>query len=269
MNITTEIRKLYKPIQPITLGNAEGVSYNEFLPDVRLQSFIYYYWEFKTTQPLSQGFDYKVVPNGCIDIFFEIGNPQKNFVTGLSNKHSEILLETSFHYVGICFVPAMFSHLYHIKASELSNRIEDFSDVVPKTSSFIAQNFTPLFTATAIKKLFDIYFLQHIRHSDLRLDNRLREAVYIIFKNSGNLNLQGNLDVGISSRQLRRLFEFYIGDTPKTFSRIVRFQKIIQRHWADHGTSNIAPYFDEGYYDQSHFIREFKSFYGATPSKVR
>lgn len=81
-----QVRDLYIPIQPTIKQADEGVTYQEFLPDVRLQSYIYCYWQLQTTQPLAKQFNYRVVADGCIDIFFELNNPEENFVMGFCKK---------------------------------------------------------------------------------------------------------------------------------------------------------------------------------------
>ncbi len=63
------IRELYKPVQPTIKCFAEEVSYKEISPDGRLSSVIYCYWQLKTIEPLSEVFNYRVVADGCIDIF--------------------------------------------------------------------------------------------------------------------------------------------------------------------------------------------------------
>jgi AraC-like DNA-binding protein len=70
---------------------------------------------------------------------------------------------------------------------------------------------------------------------------------------------------GITSRYLQKLFLQYTGLTPKLYSKINRFQnslKLVTKK--DTSLTSIA--YDCGYFDQSHFIREFKSFTGFTPS---
>jgi methylphosphotriester-DNA--protein-cysteine methyltransferase len=73
--------------------------------------------------------------------------------------------------------------------------------------------------------------------------------------------------IGLSQRQLLRHFEERVGLAPKTLARVFRFQKVVKRldkerrvHWAD-----IAV--DAGYYDQSHFVRDFRQFTGLNPSQ--
>jgi AraC-like DNA-binding protein len=70
---------------------------------------------------------------------------------------------------------------------------------------------------------------------------------------------------GITSRYLQKLFVQYTGLTPKLYSKIHRFQNSLQLVIRNESPLTAIAY-DCGYFDQSHFIREFKSFTGITPS---
>jgi AraC-like DNA-binding protein len=71
--------------------------------------------------------------------------------------------------------------------------------------------------------------------------------------------------MNISQRQLERLFHQQLGFSPKTYARLLRIDaarnalKTPQASLTDLGLSL-------GFYDQSHFIREFKTVIGMTPS---
>lgn len=72
--------------------------------------------------------------------------------------------------------------------------------------------------------------------------------------------------IGLSHRRFIQLFHNQVGLTPKTFCRVRRFQRVLH---SVHGQrevewSQIA--LDSGYYDQAHFIHDFQSFSGFTPS---
>jgi AraC-like DNA-binding protein len=72
--------------------------------------------------------------------------------------------------------------------------------------------------------------------------------------------------VGFSQRRFIQLFRGEVGLAPKLFCRVGRFQKVIQTAHA-HGEVDWAQVaLDCGYYDQSHFIHDFQSFAGITPS---
>ena len=166
MKFSADIRELYKPVQPTVKESADNVTYSEFLPDIKLQSYIYCYWQLKTTKELSEQFIYRVVADGCIDIFLELNNAKDSFVMGFCKKFTEFPLDNSFHYIGVRFLPTIFPQLFKIDASELSNRFEQLGNVVPQVSAFIADNFHHQLTTEQIQKYFDSYFIKLIESTN-------------------------------------------------------------------------------------------------------
>lgn len=70
---------------------------------------------------------------------------------------------------------------------------------------------------------------------------------------------------GVSSKHLISLFKKYVGLSPKLFSRVQKFQQVI-RLIADHRKVDWAQLaYECGYFDQAHFIREFRDFSGINP----
>lgn len=266
--MTPTIRQLYKPIQPTVKQSAEDVTYTECLPRPELQHIIYCYWQLKTIKPLAAPFVYRVVADGCIDIFFELNAPHENFVMGFCKKFTEFPLENSFNYAGVRFLPTMFPQLFKVNAAALSNRFVELSSVVPSASSYISEHLHSVQSIETIKEELDSYFLQLASNASFDNDARLYEAIDIILHKQGVVDIERDLDTGISPRQLRRLFEFYIGDTAKTFSKVVRFQNILRAKPSSQSLRQNKLFFDAGYYDQAHFIKEFKNFYGVTPAKA-
>lgn len=262
------IRKLYMPIQPTVKQSAKNVSYAEFIPDSRLENFIYCYWELKTSEPLEQAFNYRVIADGCIDIFFELNHPEDNFVMGFCKKYTQFPIGNSFHYIGIRFLPSMFPQLFKIDAAELSNKFERLEFVLPDTSKFIERHLQNHLSFPQIKTILDHYFVELIAKISFDFDPRFYDAVNVILKKSGVVDLKKDLNTGISARQLRRLFQYYIGDSAKTFSQVVRFQNIFRAKPSSQSLRENKLFFGEGYYDQSHFIKEFRNFYGVTPSQA-
>jgi AraC-like DNA-binding protein len=71
---------------------------------------------------------------------------------------------------------------------------------------------------------------------------------------------------GFSQRRFIQLFGEQVGLTPKVFGRVSRFQRAVQ---TAHGAGEIDwadLALDCGYYDQAHFVHDFQSFAGITPS---
>ena len=72
---------------------------------------------------------------------------------------------------------------------------------------------------------------------------------------------------GLSSRRLARLFSLEVGLTPKLYARVLRFSRAVQLTRVDRPVdwSDVAERC--GYFDQPHFIHDFKEFSGLTPSE--
>jgi AraC-like DNA-binding protein len=74
-------------------------------------------------------------------------------------------------------------------------------------------------------------------------------------------------ELGISRKHLAARFHAQIGMAPKPLARLMRFDRVMQllRSGRFDGWAEIAQAC--GYYDQPHFIREFRAFAGATPGE--
>lgn len=72
--------------------------------------------------------------------------------------------------------------------------------------------------------------------------------------------------LALSERQLERRFLSRVGITPKRFASLRRFERAVQLARSAPSLTQVA--LDAGYYDQSHFIRDFQRFAGAPPGTV-
>jgi hypothetical protein len=267
MDLFRHLRQHYHPIQPTVRQSSDDVVYRELAPDPALQSLIYCYWELKTIRPLQTAFLYRVVADGCMDIFLEVNSTNQTYVMGFASGYTEFPLPLQFHYVGIRFMPTAFPHLFDVNASELTNRCEHLQDVAPQAAAYLQHHIHTDLSTEAIQTILDQFFLSTLRGKTIDPDVRLYRAMNLILQKGGNVSVESDLDTGLSARQLRRLFHFYVGDSAKTFSKVVRFQKILQAKPSTGSLQHNKAFFEAGYYDQAHFIKEFKAFYGDTPNK--
>lgn len=70
---------------------------------------------------------------------------------------------------------------------------------------------------------------------------------------------------GVSQKHLIHLFDRHVGLTPKALARIFRFQQVLQRIEESAGIDWLQIVADCGYYDQSHFVKDFYAFSGINP----
>ena len=73
--------------------------------------------------------------------------------------------------------------------------------------------------------------------------------------------------VGYSQKHFIQMFKENVGLTPKAFLKITRFQKVIGEIETSTKISWSTIAYESGYYDQAHFINDFKSFSGFTPQQ--
>lgn len=73
--------------------------------------------------------------------------------------------------------------------------------------------------------------------------------------------------VGFSQKHLIKIFREHVGLTPKSFLKVMRFQKAIEEIDRNKTADWTAIAYESGYYDQAHFINDFRNFSGFTPAK--
>ncbi len=118
-----------------------------------------------------------------------------------------------------------------------------------------------------VVKAVEALLLNAWQHRDI--DARISAGVQLLeARESPDMDTLGK-ELCLSSRGLRKLFNRNLGISPKYFANLMRFNRAARQINSDPETSLTAIAFDQGYYDQAHFIREFRKFSGITPSDYR
>ena len=114
--------------------------------------------------------------------------------------------------------------------------------------------------------LLNKFFLKRLLTADLP-EPLIGQALQIILQQQGNLRIDALADhLDVHYKTLERKFKTYVGLSPKTFARVLRFKNTYKKfHEIAHHDSSF--FLDLGYYDQNHFIKDFKYFLHTTPSK--
>lgn len=97
---------------------------------------------------------------------------------------------------------------------------------------------------------------------------RRRQAVAFAVRElqRGQSVAQVRQQVGLSARHFIDAFRDEVGLTPKLFGRVQRFQQVVRRLGAGGRVEWAALALDCGYYDQAHFIHDFRAFCGLSPT---
>jgi methylphosphotriester-DNA--protein-cysteine methyltransferase len=100
----------------------------------------------------------------------------------------------------------------------------------------------------------------HYRRPDLLI----LDAIQQIKQTKGAIKIQELVHrLPISRDPFEKRFRRITGSSPKQFASIIRFRSLVHDHSAAGNLTGLAH--TAGYFDQAHFIKDFKSFTGQTP----
>jgi methylphosphotriester-DNA--protein-cysteine methyltransferase len=100
------------------------------------------------------------------------------------------------------------------------------------------------------------------------LDRRLVEAIERLTAAGGMATVDDlTRGLGVSPRWLERHFHAAVGVTPKQLGRLVRFRRAVAALDANPSRAGAVVALDHGYYDQAHFIADFRAFAGDAPRR--
>jgi AraC-like DNA-binding protein len=71
----------------------------------------------------------------------------------------------------------------------------------------------------------------------------------------------------LSGKTLERKFACLVGKTPKQYARIVRFTEVIKGFSSMNDPLLTTHAYENGYFDQAHFVKDFKALSGYTPKE--
>lgn len=116
--------------------------------------------------------------------------------------------------------------------------------------------------------LMNRYILQLSGRLYADVNASVTHAVHAIQHQNGLASLRGIQDeLGVTERTLQRMFDFHVGVSPKTFSRICQFNAAFQQLGSGQFSKLGDIAYQNGYADQSHLIRVFKEFTNYSPKE--
>ncbi|XDD51761.1 DUF6597 domain-containing transcriptional factor [Leptospira sp. WS92.C1] len=244
-------------------------------PPAELKDYVRLFWSLEASPNSNEPFPYRLMADGCAELLFvyrgsfyemEADGTQQKVKPGLyaqSERFRNFASFGSFGIFGVYVLPSLFPILCSLSAPGLNNRILSFEEILGKVGRSWEDQVCSAQNNSERKRIVSDLILQAIREKETPKAFRIRQAVQSILQNNGNVSMDsfGSL-FSQSSRQLERDFKQLIGFSPKFFSRLIRFRSVLENGNLGSLTTLAQT---SGYYDQSHFIREFREFAGYTP----
>jgi len=253
-----------------TAKKCNKIQCREYLPSKHLQPYISRYWIMRSKIDLEEPILHRVIPDGCSDIIFDLNGHsyrEVGSIVGTMTKPIFAKLKGRVNYIAIRFSPGGFLHFFDIAMYNFTDQIIPLEIISGKEERNLIEQLCLGNHIENQRRLLERHLENLLRTND-RSDPVAKNAIYNILANKGNITISELAKiVDISKRQLRRKFERWIGVSPKAFCRIIRFQSILRMLHHEPKCNWLAIALDGGYYDQSHFIHEFSSYYGLNPSE--
>ncbi|WP_281632809.1 helix-turn-helix transcriptional regulator [Flavobacterium luteolum] len=155
--------------------------------------------------------------------------------------------------------------------SEFTNYATDMYDVALGENRDLYHKIMEARELTSKISLLESHFLQQLKKNETRLKKVavVQALSHHILTDNQSFNITALAkDSGLSERYIQKLYQANIGLSPAAFTAVVRFNKSLQMVLHTQESLTTIAY-ECGYYDQAHFIKEFKKFTGITPSSSR
>jgi AraC-like DNA-binding protein len=242
-----------------------------------LRKYIQNYFIVETNNSVDFLPDERVYPCGYATMVFHYGSPSKfrkkdsgkyiepNLVLcGQQTSYYDLSLSGKTGMIIIVFKPQGLKSFFNFPITELLNENLSLQDLATHEADELEDK---LFNSPDNKQR--IIHLENFLIKKLIPDDeyeRIEYALRIIENHNGQIKAQELAhDVCLGIKQFERIFSNCVGINPKKFSSIVRLQNVLQMKRKHDKSSMSQLAFDNGYFDQSHFIHDFKSLTGLTP----
>jgi len=188
------------------------------------------------------------------------------FLYGQTIQPVELVIEGNYKLVCFQLYPFVVNSFFNLKAKDIN---DDCYDLIKLEGFDVTKTINLLNNEPRVEKHVELIADLLWRIFETRrgaLDYKIQQAIQLIINNNGNLNINALIELlKINERTFERRFITQVGISPKQFSRIIQFQSSLNQLTDKDYNKLTDIVYNNGFADQSHFIRVFKAFTGKTP----
>lgn len=227
------------------------LEYLRFKPSSELQNFVNCYW-FYTVD--NQEHEFNILPDAFFDIIIFLNEQNKTIITGIWSK-SSVLRFSNASIIGLQFKPR-FLCINDLKIADCVDaskefNLQDLNISLDKLTALIGDK-------EAVMDYFNTALLEFV-HSKVP-DEKLEKVFDVLERNILTMNInEMAAELDCTQKTIYRIVMKYLGISPKEYLTIMRFRDSLKK---DVNTSL------DGFYDQSHFIKNVKKLTGETPKEL-
>ncbi len=256
------------------------MNYKTYPPSTQLSPLIKCYWTLegpKEELPQRQ----TIVPDGCMEMIFHHGEPFKQYVSKvkwiiqprcfvIGQLTQPLVIEPTGEtgIFSVRFHPHGFTPFTTLPLKELENKAISLKRLFGEEGQELADKMIQSDSTQQRIKMIETFLLSRVAHTET-IDRIVKSTVDTILTAKGQLSIDAiSRENYIHRRNLERKFSTAIGLSPKQLAKTIRLQDTLKLLLNQQFTNLTSLSYQGGYYDQSHFIKDFKEFTGLTPSEI-
>lgn len=250
----------------------------EMAPCPALQPYVRLFWLLELDNAGDFGPPQRVSPDGLLELVFHYRTPMacrydgerfdrqpRSVAISQTRRFLEFKPVARSGFVSVRFQPWGACHFLNLPLSEIADRQTPLEALWGPTALELEERLAETSGDRAKVTLVERLLLDQLkRHHKADVEPLVRA----IWSRRGQISVPKLCrDLGVGERWLQRTFATALGTSPKRFARLSRFLHACSLLQSRHGLALTEAGLICGYYDQSHFISEFKEFSGLTPGE--
>ena len=250
-----------------------------FHPNSKLKDFVKRYWTLdfpnENTPELNT-----IIPDGTMKLIFHYGDlywhhPQKGekylqprcFLIGQLTQPYVVEPDGDTGTFVVQFHPNGFLPFSTIPMKEMENKPVPISDLFGEKGSKLESSILSASTTKQRITIIEKFLTQNLTTS-ASIDRIVKSIVDTILNENGQISVsQISERNNMTRRQLSRKFTATIGLSPKQLSKTIRLQAALKTLLSSPKSKLTDIAYENEYFDQSHFIKDFKEFTGLSPKE--
>ena len=244
-----------------------------------LQPFVKCFWSLKAPASLVAE-KQRIVPDGCMEMIFHCGDLYEQFledgktilqpgrfVFGQITRPLEIAATGVSYIIAARFHPDGFAPFNNMPLPEMENKAISLGLLFGDKGLQLEKQVLVASTAAERIKIIETFLFNKLSTPEVT-DRIARQSVEMLIKLNGQVSVDElATQLKINRRQLERKFSSAIGLSPKQLAKVIRLQATLKMLEKKQFTSLPSLAYENGYFDQAHFIKDFKEFTGMSPGQ--
>jgi len=245
-----------------------------YKPSISLLPFIDRYWYFDSDT--ENGIDlFPLFPGTGVDLFIHFSSPFQTEKERLASSHIfcprqtfAIASKEKLAFVAVRFRSGAFRHFCALNFSELNDRFLSVQDIWGKEGLELTDKLKEESAVTLRINILDTFFLKQLKKFGKK-NRELDLSISYIYQHFEDVEIHTLAKKqNISLRHFERLFKNEFGISPKKFQIIIRFRATLKELLLSSHSDYFEIAVNNGYYDQSHFIKECKALSDISPLQL-